>query len=594
MPELLEEISQISICLKEEQERINEIALFQPLASKTSFDETSKAIHQRKWSYTYKLPFFRRLSLKVQSFLFKNASFLIPTERLTSEAKFKTVLALLLAQEPIREFFFANDKRRDNFFHAVRETAQSIGYKDFSLPSGDTPLKISQNLTLISGKSVSLIDDLPELNLQMAALNHLKRNEILFQILNQVERPPITSILEVMHGDKIEEITLTTRYAKYKITGIDSHSGKIDYQYTEDHATSSIQTLRNSRPGAKGVMNQRCAVDTKTGQWIGSYSGELSLENHVLEQALFILNLKEEEVFLLDNAQHTEEKTILLTSLFSWHEIGLITDQQKAVRNLNKKILKVGNERYIRLNLLHFNISFNAFNKYPTPAEMGATIKDINDEVLISLTWDLWQQLGLKSDKLAHLKHAIDSIAHEKEFFKHQKRLLKTIDAFREIKKELITQLEEVPEETRTLAGAALLKDKKPDGKKLRGMDLLLYLNILAEQLGYLHNKNCQNSTDRTAGANAADKAQYAYHKIYGHIFLPGLSDEQETSLFKVLYSMYLVWEEPEINAALSTGFIGEKFYHNFFQKNPETTRYLIQWLRKHPEIYLGLSDQRS
>jgi len=594
MSELLDEISQISIYLKDEKERINEIALFQPLARKTEFDEASKAIHQRKWSYTYKLPFMRRMSLKVQSFLFKKAPGLIPAERLTSEAKFKTVLALLLAQESLREFFFSSEKRKENFFYAAKEAALAIGYEKFSIPSGRTPLKISQNMTTISGKAESLIDDLAELNLQMAALNHQMRNEILFLILNKVERPPITSILEVMHGDVTEEIALTTKYAKYKITEIDRDSGKIEYHYDEDYATSSIRTQDNSLPGVKGVMNQRCAIDSKTKEWIGSYSGELSIENHILEQVLFILNLKGEEVFLIDEAPKVEEQTILLTSLFSWHEIGYITEQHKAVRNLNKKILKIGSDRYIQLNLLHYNISFNAFNKYPTPAEMGATIRDINDQALISLSWGLWQHLGLHSEKLSSLKQAIDMIAQEKDFLKHQEHLLEIIDTFRTLKKELIVQLEAVPNDPCTLAGIALLRGKKSDGKTLRGMDMLLYLNFLTTQLGYRHNKNCQNSTDRSAGANAADKAQYAYQKIYQRTFLPGHSDEQEISLFKVLYSMYLVWEEPEINAALSTGFVGEKFYHNFFQKNPETTRYLIRWLKKHPEMYLGLSDQRS
>lgn len=593
MPEILEKISQISIYLKEEKERINEIALFQPLAQKSSFDEASKPIHQRKWSYTYELPFMRRLSLKIQSFLFKKAPILIPSERLTSEAKFKTVLAILLAQEPLREFFFSNVKRRENFFSAAREAALSIGYTDFTVPSSGNPFKISQGLTLITGKEKSLIDDLAELNLQMAALGYQERNEILFRILNKVERPPITSILEVMHGNETEKISLTTRYAKYKIYEIDSRTGRINYRYTADQATSSIRTRDNSLPGVKGVMNQRCALDTESGEWIGSYSGSLNLENHILEQTLFILKVKGEEVCLLDSAPEAEEITILMTSLFSWHEMSFIVDQHKAMRNLNKKVLQIGAGRFIRLNLLHMNISFNALNKYPIPAEMGAVIRDINDQALITICWDLWKRLGLFSSKLAALKEEIDLIVYEQDFLKHQERLLDTIDAFRRLKPDLASQLENASDEHHSLACLALLKGKKSDGKTLRGIDMLLYLNNTARFLDYRHNKNCQNSTDRSAGANAADKAQHAFRKIQGSYFLPDHADEQEISLFKVLYSMYLVWEEPELNAALSTGFVGEKFYQNFFQRNPETTRYLIKWLKEHPEMYLGLSNQR-
>lgn len=447
-------------------------------------------------------------------------------------------------------------------------------------------------MTTITGKNESLIDDLTELNLQMAALGYQERNEILFSILNFVERPPITSILEVMQGSEIEKIALTTKYAKYKVEGIES--GKVDYHFLADQATSSIRTRDNSLPGVKGVLNQRCAIDSETREWIGSYSGELSIENHLLEQVLFILNIKGEEVSILETAPEVEETTILFTSLFSWQEMSLITDQHAAIRSLNKKVLKIGADRYVRINLLHSNLSFNAFNKYPIPAEMGATICDINDEALITILCDLWQNQGLKSESLAQLKEKYDKSAYERDFLAHQKLVLELVDAFRAVKQELIAQLEELPKNTQTHAGLALLKGKKPDGKALRGIDLLLYLNTLTHDLGYLHNKNCHNSTDRSAGAISADKAQHAYRKIHGRHFLPGYSSDKEISLFKVLYSMYLVWEEPEINAALSTGFVGEKFYHNFLQKNPETTRYLIHWLKKHPEMYLGLSDQRS
>ncbi len=588
MKEQLEEISQISIYLKEEQERVNEVALFQPLALKTAFDVTSKPINQRKWSYTQNLPLLRRLSLKVQSFLFKKAPFFVPKERLTEEAKFKTVLALLLAQESLRDFFFATEKRRDNFFAAIRQAARARNYHDFSVPEGNTPLTISQNLTTLTGKSKSLIDDLSELNLQMAALNHNERNEILFNILNHVERPPIHSIVEVMHGEKIKEIALTTKYAQYKVKDIYTN-GKVDYRYIEDYATSSIRTRTNMQPGVKGVVNQRYSLDAMTGEWIGSYSGELTSKRNLLEQILFMLDVKGEKVTLVDDAPNAEEKTFLFTSLFSWHEIGLITDQHKAIRELNRKVLKIG-ERSIRLHLIHYNISFNAFNKYPTPREIGATITDINDEALILLTHAVWEKLGLHSEELTKIKQTVDANNSERDFLKHQEKLLKTIDAFRSLKKELIIQLEDKG----APALLTILKGKMPDGRKLQGIDLLLHLNEVTKELGYSHNKNCQNATDRSGGGSAADKAQHAFQKIYFRSFLPGYASKQEVSLFSVLYSMYLVWEEPEINAALSTGFVGEKFYQNFFQKNPETTRYLIRWLKKHPEIYLGLSDQRS
>src|SRR5262249_31020235 len=112
--------------------------------------------------------------------------------------------------------------------------------------------------------------------------------------------------------------------------------------------------------------------------------------------------------------------------------------------------------------------------------------------------------------------------------------------------------------------------------------------------LHLLHNTNCHNSIDKTASASAVDKAACAFFKLEERSFLPGKSTQEEIALFALLYSLYLVWEEPALNAGLTTGFIGEKFFKNAIQKNPETTKYLTPWLKKHPEVYLGLSKYRN
>lgn len=590
----LKEISQISIYLKGKAERINEIALFQPLNHKTEFEEESKPIHQRRWSYTSNLPFFLRLSLKVQKFLFKRFPILIPKERATVEAKFKTVLALLLAQETIRDFFLSDPAQKDDFFNAIVETAQSFGYS-LSIPSETHPLNISRQLTWLPEKNVSLIDDMVELNIQMATLSEYERNEMLFRILNTVKRPPITSVVEVMKGAEIESIPLTTKYAKYKIVEFDQKRGEGKYLVEENHATSSIRTLENMRPGARGAINQRLVLDAKE-KIIGAYSGELSTPFHVLEQILFLLDQTDQKFLFLEHpppGAKIEEKKILFTSLYSWNEFNLITSQYSSIKKWDQQILNCGG-RYYRLHLLYLNVSFNALNKYPTPGEMGAAIKDLNEEALIYLTFDIFKKLGIESTALNGIAVRCETLQkiQEDRFLEKRKALLEEIDRFRKLKKELITLLDGVSSPLAEVM-ILVLEQKKSDGRSLKGMDLLLHLDVLAKQLGYIHNKNCQNSTDRSAGADAADKAAYTYQKIKQSPFLPGVSKNEELALFKVLYSMYLVWEEPEITAALSTGFLGEKFYHNFFQKNPETTRYLIHWLKKHPEMYLGLSDLR-
>jgi hypothetical protein len=604
MHDLLKEITQISIYLKEEAERVNEVAFFQPLLRKSQINEESKPIAARRWCYTSNIPFFPRLALKVQSFLFKRFPLFIPAERLTPEAKFKTILAMLLAQEEVREFFLSDLKRQENFYQALAEGAAAIGYHDFSTPSLPTheniPIKISRHLTQLGGKKQSLLDDLTELNLQIAALNYQERSEILFRILNRIERPPITSVIEVTGQESTKSIPLTTKYAKYQISHYDPFTGNICYTFTENHATSSIRTLKNSLPGAKGAANQRIAFDAETEAWIGSYCGELSTPFHVLEQIFLILGETNGSACIVDQTPlpketPIKEKKILFTSLFSWDEIGLITDQQFAIQKWDQKIILCGQE-YYRLNLLYFNISFNAFNKYPVPAEIKATIQDIDDEASIVLIAEAWEHLGLHSEELKGMANRILTLRglSEHAFLERKRALMEEIDRFRQLKNTLIDQINPLPSTPFNQVVKTLLSGKKPDGKSLKGIDKLLHLDYTARYLGYFHNKNCHNATDRSAGANAADKAQYTFQKIYKAPFLPGYEQAEERALFKVLYSMYLVWEEPEINTWLSTGFMGEKFYNNFIQKNPETTRYLVRWLKKHPEIYLGLSNYRT
>lgn len=598
MKEKIKQISQVSICLNIEKEKFSEIALFHPFEEESRFDEKAPVVNQRKWRYSNNIPFFKGLSIKAQQFLFKHVPSLISLERQTPEAKFKTVLAILLIQEALRDFFLTSPIRRKNFLQAVEQAAKASGYFNFVSPLDTSPLGISRELTQLSGKS--LIDDPLELKLQMATLDRFERDSILFSILNMVERPPITSTLEISSGKETNSISVTTTYAKYKIIESDPTTGSATYQFLENRATSSIRTLENTLPGAKGAMNQRKSFDVITNQLIGTYCGEMSSVNLVLEQILFILDQKKGETVLLDVPPPNvpiEEKKILFTSLFSWNEIDLIKDQQQSINALDQKIIVTDDGRYLRLSLLYYNIPFNAFNKFPVPAEMAASIKDINEANLILLGFEASKKLGIHSTQLqasaANLKKLHGR--NEKEFFfEKQKLLYEEIDRFQIVKKSLIKELENKQDVALASYLLTILNNKKKDGKQLKGMDYLLILDLLSKELGLVHNKNCQNSTDRSAGADAADKAQHAFIKILHAPFLPGSASDIEISLFKVLYSMYLVWEEPEINAALSTGFVGEKFYNSIFQKNPETTHYLTSWLQKHPEMYLALSGQRS
>lgn len=595
----MKEINQISIYLKENKQKVNEVSLAYPLRY-GSEAQTEAVLAKRTWNYNSPLPFLKKAGLKIQKLLCKYLPRYIPSDRLTAEAKFKTVLALLLAQEEVRDFFLHDPSRRKKFLLNIQHAAVQSGYLNLELPNLDmTPLDIACQLTRVANGPTSLIHSPLELNQHMAALRHQEKCELLSLILNQVERPPILSVVEItgkIEGtEQAQSIQLTTQYAQYKILDYDARSGRLSYSYKEDHATSSIRTKDNCPPDAIGAINQRAVFETMEHQWISSYCGKLETPFNVLEQLLLIVGEKNGSLMLHEQCkERADKKKILFTSLYSWDEYALITDQREALRKWNRWIVQ-SNTQTIQLHLLYFNIPFNALNKFPSPAEIRANMEDLNDEALLTLCSESWSHLGLHCQPLEQLAHSLSILnSTHLPFLQREKAHLEAIDHFRQIKKGLIQELLPLKEDPFKWSMLGLLSGKKPDGKQLKGMDKLLYLSYVAQELGYCHNKNSRKATDRIAGADAADKAQFAYWRLSAKPYLPGYETREEKELFSVLYSLYLVCEEPEINTWLSTGFIGEKFHKNFLQKNPETTRYLTKWLKSHPEIYLGLSRYRK
>lgn len=262
----LDKISQITIYLKSPSalaEKVNEVALFNPLSRKATFDEESETLSQRKWTFHHHLPILRRFILNIQSFFFHNLKLFIPLKRKTPEAKFKTALSILLAQESLREYFLGTDEKKQHFFAACKIGAGAAGYKEFSVPSLDqSGDEIANEMTRLEAHKKSLIEDLVELNLQMASLSTEERNEILFAILNNISRPPVTSVIETWtHDEKAYEIELVTKYAKIQVHEVDPKSGRIDFSLENNSATSSIETRSNIAPGAKGAMNQRMVLE---------------------------------------------------------------------------------------------------------------------------------------------------------------------------------------------------------------------------------------------------------------------------------------------------------------------------------------------
>lgn len=580
MPAFIEDISQISIYLTNEKnstEKIHEVVLLKPFAKQACPISNQK--QKRESSFSTKM------LLKIENFFFQTFPIFIKEERKSREAKFKTVLALLLSQEHLADFFLKDEEKRKSFFAALLKAAKIYGYKEFSLPPNHLTLKeMGQFLTTIGSQKISLLENKEEFHLQIASLDKNERDEILFSILNHIDRPPSLSVVEVEKGDTIEKLKLTTIYGKYKVLKIDDKKiddKKIEYQRVENQSSPSFRVSRE-----KVLINQHKVFDCsyKENRFLVGVSGELLHHYRVLEQILFLLEVKGECFIEKYPPIALQEKVIFFTSLFSWNEYEKIMDEHFAIEKWHGKTLKIveetGKISYFRLNLHHQNIPFNAFNKFPTPSEIKGVINDINDKALIFLIDKMLDFYPLK-----HLAHQFDEIRSETDFLRKENGLNDCVDKFRLMKKDLLAFIDAAKPSFALLALKTLLSKKLRSRNVLHAIDMFHYLSLIIENLGFLHTVNCVDGTDRSASAISIIKAQNAYQHTTQKPYLPGFSNEQETSLFKVFYSMYLLFEEPELNAGLTTGFIAEK---NHIQKNLEATFYIIPWLKKHREIYLS------
>ncbi len=500
-----------------------------------------------------KKPFINRLAFKVKQLFFKY----LPS-RLSPEQQLKTTVTLLLVQEKVRRYFLGDTERRDEFIRALNVAAQELGCERFKLTEERDINAIAKELTRLDGES--LIGNRERLASLSSALDPQAQRAILCTILEQVARPQVNSKVKGKSG---QIVSLTTEYAKYKVTLFEPNSGKINYSCQPNYATTSIRTAKNGLRGQKGAINQH-RVWGEQGRWIGSYCGELTTPHYLLEQIFFILGHSDGKAVRLANPPEgaaIEELKILFTSLFSWREFSLISDQREAIRQWDQQLL-FSQGRYFKLNLLHYNIPFS---HAPIPGETKAAMQDMNGEATILLTAAFFKQLGIENRFLTEIAGRIDSLRSLKEshFLEREKALLEEIDAFRKLIPDLLTDLDRGQPSPFVHAAKALIQNR------VQGIERLLCLEYAARTSGYFHNKNSRNGMDRAAAADAADKSQYAFELFEKRPYLPGLGSENDTQLFKKLYSLYLLKEEPEINAAFSTGF--RKKIH----KNLEVRHYL-------------------
>jgi hypothetical protein len=173
-------------------------------------------------------------------------------------------------------------------------------------------------------------------------------------------------------------------------------------------------------------------------------------------------------------------------------------------------------------------------------------------------------------------------------YFREQRRFVDYLDHFHKASPSLLLSLQGIKEkvtlysppfEVITALQALLERQVHPQNAP-KGIDEFINMRILSHSLSLSTSTNCSYSIDRSSVANATDKAQYAYRALQGHSFFPQQATQEARELFKVLYSMYLIWEEPQITLGLSMGFMGEKYFTHFIHKDSEATRYLMEWVR--------------
>lgn len=554
MPGELDKISQITIYLKDSplEERVGEVALINPMA------RPLKDHRHHRWTHQKGLSPQARFFLGCRAFLLHHVKVLVSPSRKTAEALFKTAVANLLIHPHLQEFFLSTEEKKESFFKALQKGAEVAGYNFVPHPHQTIP-EIIQELTTLPGHRKSLIDNPSQLRLQNAAQASQKRNEILHTILNAIPRPTTTSVLEIEALNSLFAVELATQHARWEVFSIDETTGRIDFQCTLDHVASA--------KSENGAANQKKVIELPSQQIVGSYCGQILSKKEIMAEILFQLQdekITKASIHDSESFGIVEEKTFLFTSLYSWNAYEKILAEHSSFDALEGKVLQLtyqsGRTRSAKLHLLHQNLPFNLWNKFPTPAEVKGQLQDLNDEMMIQLLPRLWNFLGKPNH--GEIEEWASQIVQSRslpDFLAKQKGVLGAIDAFRRKKKEIQAL---VSAESHEVAAAftALLEGKK-------GIDGLIFTGVVCRHLALMHNTHSEHGVERTAGACSADKAQRGFSQIRGKSFLPGVASEEEEALFKVLYTLYLVWEEPEptMKPVISA-------------KNPETSRYLTSW----------------
>jgi len=540
----MKQISKITLLVSNQFENIRKVFIDKPLTPEQKTHEQPSLCADPQTNKSI----LKRLSDSV----FKIFSKKITTGHHTV---FTTALTSLMTQPLWRRMMLTSTTIHEQFVTTAQHLAKKYGVH--------LELATVEDLERESSQSACL----QKLAKRIHLIGKDKIQNVTASLLDELPKPPITSTLKITYETGESTFEFTTRYAKYKIQSLHPSSGLVDFTCQQNQETCSLSTQENILPDHRGVVGQRILWTGE--QQLASYSGELNTTYHILEQVLCSLGITSSPVTLTQASAVQEERCMLFTSLYSWTDLERIVQQYRAVESLNGKVVTLPEASY-QLRLLYLNVPLSLWSKLPSPGETGAVLQDMNDQTWIWLTHQCAQRLRIPTDSLEKWNQKLDRT--HSDFFRHEQQRLTVIDAFRLYLLDLLPYLSTRSDHLSQVL-YALLSQKRPDKKKLRGLDYLIYLNHLVKELNLLQHKNCEHALYRSAAAKAADQAQFVVEQLTQEPMMPGLSPPQHLQLFETLYSLYLLKEEPHVHQLMATG--DASTFQKKVIKNPEIRRYL-------------------
>jgi|GEM_PF-2071682 len=560
-------------------EKISEIAFCADLECKQPFaKEKPNPLRGQKERFSIAHNLCQKLSRKLGRTFFSTVRTLLYSKKLTDEILFKTTLTLLLKEESVATVFLHDHQRKNDLFTSIQRAAKQAGIEEgFSRdPSSD----LFQQLTWVSSLGASLFEDKRLFKFYLNLLSPKERTHYLFIILQEIQREPFTCQVEFQTEDNQYHNCFTSNYFG-KTELIQCKEIPANYTFFKKRC----QSHPNLQLGREKLCNQHLILESTHSQeekkLLGGYCGNLENKKKVLEQLLFLLECRNEATIELKNEGNRDNRIqVYFTSFYSWHELDLIIAQKKAIDALDNKILcfqnQEGKKEEICLYLNHINFSFS---NWPEPSQTHCTIDALNNEALIPLIAKILPNIEClqeTANKITSIKTLCPDQSTD-QFFKKKQLLNEVLEEFDQYKPAIIQALKTNPSlEAHCIK--ALLSGYLENKQKLQALDALLLLNVLLEKEGILHNKS-SNLTAKLFAVRACDQAQAALTKIDALPYYPGHTTAYKHNLFELLYSAYLLLDEPTFNAALCGGFLTKEQYQEEILKDREISRHLSPWM---------------